>query len=81
MTEVLLHTEMWHSNTDGLPGRGFDPNTQAFHLPCGLVIPRENITSPAADGWDGVSYVIRFAEEKDAVYFVLAVGGKIFPKN
>lgn len=75
MIEVLIHTELWHSIH---PSRCFDENTRTFHLQCGLEIPIENITTPDADGWDGVSYVIRFSEEKEAVYFVLAVGGKIF---
>jgi len=75
MVEVLLPTAVWHTRNSG---RIYDAATETFRLPCGLVIPMRNVTTPGSDGWDGVSYVIRFDEEKEAAWFVLAVGGKIY---
>ena len=79
MIEVLVHRDLWQPIRFAARLRAaLNGNTMTYKLQCGLSISTENITTPEADGWTGQHYVIRFADEKDASWFVLAVGGQIY---
>lgn len=78
MIEVRVHQEIWRpirfmaalkSTCNGNPA--------TYELQCGLSISINNITSPKINWWSGEHYVIRFDNEEDAAWFVLAVGGEI----
>ena len=55
----------------------FDIPNRVYHYHCGLTIPVENITTTGNDDNPRAYYVIYFEEEKDAIWFVLALGGEI----
>ena len=76
MTEVVIHRSQWIRIRQNLVA-DIAADMLSYHLDCGLSISVKNVTTPETDGWTGHHYIVRFEEEKDAVWFVLAVGGEI----
>jgi len=73
MIVVLIHHDDWLNErimSDLVDG--------AYRLRCGLSIPVHTIRTPNPIRAIRNHYVIRFDNEKDAAWFVLAVGGKIY---
>ncbi len=49
----------------------------AYHLQCGITVPINGVSKPY-NIWASKEVVVSFADEKDAIWFILSHGGQIF---